>query len=131
MRSLFLDTALLPGGWARNVALEVEGGVWQQGRHTRGSGFVKDMEKYSEGAILGWCILRVTPQDVRSGRAASLVKRALDARGRYVPYVEEPATPSTPDAASARPRRGGPGGRKTWTEKGNVRERGVEPTPKK
>jgi hypothetical protein len=65
-------------GWRdRRLALEVEGAVWVQGRHTRGSGYVKDCEKYSEAAILGWRILRCTPQQVASGAALALVQRAL------------------------------------------------------
>jgi len=48
------------------VALEVEGGVWTEGRHTRGAGFVKDMEKYNRAAVLGWRLLRVTPDKLVS-----------------------------------------------------------------
>lgn len=48
------------------VALEVEGGVWTGGRHTRGAGFVKDMEKYNRAAVLGWRLLRVTPDKLVS-----------------------------------------------------------------
>ena len=44
------------------IACEIEGAVWTNGRHTRGSGFVKDMEKYNAGTVLGWQILRFTPQ---------------------------------------------------------------------
>lgn len=40
------------------IAVECEGGVWTGGRHTRGSGFVKDTEKYNQAAILGWRVLR-------------------------------------------------------------------------
>jgi very-short-patch-repair endonuclease len=61
----------------RKLAIEIEGAVWVQGRHTRGSGYVADLEKYSEAAILGWRILRCTPQQVESGAALALVQRAL------------------------------------------------------
>ena len=50
----------------RMVALEVEGGVWTGGRHTRGAGFVRDMEKYNRAAVLGWRLLRVTPDKLVS-----------------------------------------------------------------
>lgn len=44
------------------VAVEIEGGVFVQGRHTRGVGYQKDLEKYNAGATLGWIIYRFTPQ---------------------------------------------------------------------
>lgn len=46
------------------IALEVEGGIFVYGRHTRGSGFLKDMEKYNAAAMMGWRILRVQPKDL-------------------------------------------------------------------
>jgi hypothetical protein len=63
-----------------NLAVEVEGGAWTNGRHTRGKGYLGDMEKYNEAALHGWTVLRVTPQQVRTGYALSLVDRALRAR---------------------------------------------------
>lgn len=48
------------------IALEVEGGVWTGGRHTRGAGFLKDIEKYNGAAVLGWRLLRVTPDKLVS-----------------------------------------------------------------
>lgn len=66
------------------VALETEGGVWSRGRHTRGKGYIADMEKYSEAAILGWCVLRLTPTDLPL-RGAGLVARALTTRGFRAP----------------------------------------------
>lgn len=42
------------------IAIEFDGGVWIKGRHTRGSGFVRDCEKFNEAAALGWRILRYT-----------------------------------------------------------------------
>ena len=49
------------------LAVEIEGAVWCQGRHTRGSGFVKDIEKYNALTLAGWSLLRFTPAQVRSG----------------------------------------------------------------
>ena len=46
------------------IGIEIECGVWTNGRHTRGKGFVDDMEKYNAAATLGWVILRFTPQDL-------------------------------------------------------------------
>lgn len=46
------------------VAVEQEGGVWSRGRHTRGTGFIKDMEKYNKATLLGWRVLRYTPQQI-------------------------------------------------------------------
>jgi hypothetical protein len=65
---------------AQRVALEIEGGVWIRGRHTRPSGYLKDVEKYNRAALEGWRVLRATPQDVRSGAAVQLLEKALDAR---------------------------------------------------
>ena len=44
------------------IAVEIEGGVWSEGRHLRGKGFINDMEKYNKATILGWKVLRYTPQ---------------------------------------------------------------------
>lgn len=42
----------------RKIAIECEGAVWTQGRHTRGGGYQKDCEKYNAATILGWRVLR-------------------------------------------------------------------------
>jgi hypothetical protein len=46
------------------VIVEIEGGAWSQGRHTRGAGFVADMAKYNQAALLGYAVLRYTPQQL-------------------------------------------------------------------
>lgn len=72
------------------LALEIEGGAHTHGRHTRGVGFLGDVEKYNEAGIAGYVVLRCTPQDVKSGAAFALVRRALEANGRpVVPRVCE------------------------------------------
>jgi very-short-patch-repair endonuclease len=62
------------------VAVEVEGGIWTGGRHTRGAGFLKDMEKYNHAAAAGWCILRCTPTTLMSGPMLDLLARVLRER---------------------------------------------------
>lgn len=62
------------------IALEVEGGVFSGGRHTRPLGFIEDCEKYSEAAILGWCVIRCVPEQIWSGEAVKRVARAFEAR---------------------------------------------------
>ncbi len=62
------------------LAMEVEGGLWTNGRHSRGSGAVADLEKYSEAAILGWRILYCTPEQMHNGIALDRVIRALTDR---------------------------------------------------
>ena len=60
-----------------SVALEIEGGVWIGGRHTSGSGFIKDAEKYNEAGLLGWWVFRITPQQVENGEAIQLLERVF------------------------------------------------------
>lgn len=66
--------------WAwpdHKVALEVEGGVWTGGRHTRGKGFIADMAKYNRATVLGWKVLRVTPQQLETNETLKMLKEAL------------------------------------------------------
>jgi len=42
------------------IAIELEGGVWTRGRHTRGQGYIDDCTKYNACAVLGWTVLRYT-----------------------------------------------------------------------
>jgi very-short-patch-repair endonuclease len=59
------------------LGLEVEGGVWTRGRHGRGSGIVKDMEKANLLAELGWRLLRVTPKGLYTVDTKDSIDRAL------------------------------------------------------
>ena len=43
------------------IAVEIEGGSRQGGRHNRHDGFVKDMDKYNRAVVLGWRLIRCTP----------------------------------------------------------------------
>ena len=59
------------------LAVEVEGGSWSGGRHVRGSGFAKDVEKYNLLALAGWALLRYTPEMVKSGIAVQQITDML------------------------------------------------------
>jgi very-short-patch-repair endonuclease len=61
----------------RCIAIEIEGGVWAGGRHTRGSGFIADIEKYNEAARLGWYVFRFDGDAVKEGRAVEFMIEAL------------------------------------------------------
>ena len=66
---------------AWGVALEVEGGVFTGGRHSRGAGMVKDMEKYNTAAIHGWTVLRCMPTTLCMNETVTMVDAALKMRG--------------------------------------------------
>jgi len=62
------------------LAVEVEGGVWVNGRHTRGAGYQSDCEKYNAAALAGWRVLRFTTAMIRSGEALATLEQALAER---------------------------------------------------
>jgi very-short-patch-repair endonuclease len=55
------------------LALEIEGGVWTNGRHNRPGGYLKDMEKYNALAIAGFYLLRTIPEEIQTGEAINIV----------------------------------------------------------
>lgn len=62
-----------PGG----VAVEIQGGCWARGRHTRGAALVKEREKLNHAAALGWRVLFCSPQEAFTKGFADLLKQAL------------------------------------------------------
>lgn len=62
------------------IALEVEGGIWIQGRHTRGLGFENDLRKYNAAVLDGWLLLRVSYGMIGNGEALIVIHQALALR---------------------------------------------------
>ena len=57
------------------LAVEVEGGIWQQGRHTRGAGYQSDLNKYNTAILLNWVVFRFSVADVLNGLARETLKQ--------------------------------------------------------
>ena len=61
----------------RGIAMEVEGGTYSGGRHTRGHGFHADCEKYNAATAQGWRVYRFDGPMVRSGAAARFMAQVM------------------------------------------------------
>lgn len=59
------------------LAVEIEGGIWIQGRHTRGHGYISDMEKYNLAVLHGWRVLRFTPKQLKEVSTYETIKECL------------------------------------------------------
>ncbi len=55
------------------IGIEVEGGIHSGGRHTRASGYTKDMEKYNAASQQGWTVLRYTTRQAKNGEAIQAI----------------------------------------------------------
>jgi len=61
----------------KRVAMEVEGGIWVNGRHNRPTAFMADCEKYNTATLGGWRVFRVADSHIRSGAAVEWLRQAL------------------------------------------------------
>lgn len=59
------------------LAVEIDGGIWSQGRHTRGDGYRRDCVKGNEAILLGWRVLHFTPDMVSDGSAIQYIEFAM------------------------------------------------------
>ena len=59
------------------IAVEVEGGIWIDGRHVRGKGFEADAIKYNRAQMLGWKVFRYSTGQVKNGVAIADLEKVL------------------------------------------------------
>lgn len=67
-------------GWKdieADILVEIDGGGFVAGRHSRGASMEKDAEKQSAAAILGYRVIRLTPKQVEDGRGLLWIRQAL------------------------------------------------------
>ena len=77
-----------------HILLEIDGGIYGRGKpcptcgrkavgaHTSIQRLKSDHVKLNEAAILGWVVLRQTPEQLESGEAGALVARAIQTKMR-------------------------------------------------
>ena len=68
------------------VAVELEGGTHNRGRHVRPAGFQSDCEKYNRAIELGWYVLRYTSSMIKSDPAAVIEQVARVVKARQNQY---------------------------------------------
>jgi len=71
LRKWRFDYALV----GERIAIEIEGGVYTEGRHLRPLGYLNDLRKYRAAVLLGWRLLRYAPSDI--GEAVGDVRLLL------------------------------------------------------
>jgi len=72
-----------------HLLIEIEGGIYTNGRHVRPQGYQEDCIKYNEAALLGYRLLRFTPDMVESGSALRYTEAAIQSGGSAVDDLQE------------------------------------------
>jgi hypothetical protein len=62
----------------RKLYVEVHGGTWSGGAHSRGSGQRRDFDKQNSAVALGWRPIVVSTDMIRDGAALVTITAALD-----------------------------------------------------
>lgn len=61
----------------KKILVEVEGAIWSGGRHTRGKGYIGDMEKYNAATMMGFQVIRFSTDQVKSGHAIQQIVKMV------------------------------------------------------
>lgn len=58
----------------KKFCIELEGGIYIRGRHTRPSGFLRDMEKYNLAAQIGIFVFRIPSHNISAEWIVPILK---------------------------------------------------------
>ena len=61
----------------KHILVEVEGGIWSGGRHTRAKGYLGDLEKYNTATMMGYQVIRFSTEQVKSGLAVQQIEKMV------------------------------------------------------
>jgi very-short-patch-repair endonuclease len=65
------------------VLIEIEGGIWVNGRHNRAAGFNADLEKYLAAGLAGWRVFRFGPDQITLENVERLAEQVRDEIRRF------------------------------------------------
>ena len=95
---------------AAKVAVEVQGGEWVGGRHSRGGGYTRDCERHNLLVAEGWTMFYVTSTMLTNNpwRCVTLIEATVRRRAAQRAEAQEPlpeagteaAEPARPDGAN-------------------------------
>ena len=63
----------------KRLLVEVNGGTWVKGGHSTGKGIARDYRKSRLAQALGWRCYPFTGDEVKSGEAVEVIRKALEA----------------------------------------------------
>lgn len=58
--------------------IEIDGGVWSDGRHTRGAGFIEDCRKLNAATALGWSAFRLATGMIDVDQVQAIIDYVTD-----------------------------------------------------
>ena len=57
------------------IAIELHGGIWSEGRHVRGGGFLRDREKMNQAQLDGWIVIELGTGQITAANLEPLIER--------------------------------------------------------
>lgn len=65
---------------SHRIAIEIDGGVWIDGRHNRPKGYIADLDKFNHAAMQGWLVLKFTPDQQYTMKALRIIRDTIQNR---------------------------------------------------